>query len=150
MNGKNGKKRNGEVPPSQWGIEPRWGWHYKTLVGLRERLLQDRDEHLAQAATPVERFSLSMADAASDEFNQEIALSGASLEGELLAEIEEALRRLQNHTYGTCELTGKQIEKNRLRVVPWTRFSKAAAEQLEKEGAICHAQLGRLGSVRQT
>ena len=150
MNGNDGKKRNGEAATGRWGIEPRWSWHYKTLVGLRERLLQDRSEQLAQAATPVERFSLSMADAASDEFNQEIALSEVSLEGELLAEIEEALRRLQNHTYGTCELSGKQIERSRLRVVPWTRFSKAAAEQLEKEGAICRAQLGRLGSVRQT
>ena len=140
---------NTAIPQVPSGVNGKWAWHYQTLIALRERLLQDRNQQLAQAAAPLEHFSLSIADAASDESSQEMALCEASLEQELLFEVEEALRRIENRTYGTCEVTGQPIARSRLKVIPWTRFSKAAAEKLEKEGAIGRAQLGRFGSARQ-
>jgi DnaK suppressor protein len=39
-----------------------------------------------------------------------------------LAEIEAALRRIDDGTYGTCEACGKQIAADRLEALPWARL----------------------------
>mgnify|MGYP003574500563 CR=1 FL=1 len=66
---------------------------------------------------------------------------------EKMAEIEEALRRIQKGTYGVCELTGKMIPRARLDAIPWTRFTVEAQSQLEREGALRQKRLGSLGTV---
>lgn len=45
-----------------------------------------------------------------------------------LIEIELALSRIENGTYGVCEETGESIEDDRLLAVPWTRLSIEGAE----------------------
>ena len=57
----------------------------------------------------------------------------ASKEGRLLMEIDDALRRLYNGTYGICEASGKPISRARLEALPWARLSIAEQEKLEKE-----------------
>ena len=54
-----------------------------------------------------------------------------SLEEVELAEVEAALTRIQEGKYGVCEATGAPIDPERLRAIPWTRFTQAAAAQLE-------------------
>jgi DnaK suppressor protein len=44
-------------------------------------------------------------------------------------EINDALERIENGTYGICEATGKPIEKGRMDAVPHTRFSMEAKEK---------------------
>lgn len=45
-----------------------------------------------------------------------------------LVEIESALARIENGTYGICEETEEPIEEDRLRAIPWTRLSIEGAE----------------------
>ena len=45
-----------------------------------------------------------------------------------LLEIEHALGRIENGTYGVCEETEEPIEADRLRAIPWTRLSIEGAE----------------------
>lgn len=45
-----------------------------------------------------------------------------------LYEIESALGRIENGTFGTCEETEEPIEVERLRAIPWTRLSIEGAE----------------------
>lgn len=54
-------------------------------------------------------------------------------EVKLLREIEAALRKFDEGTYGICEGTEEQIERRRLEARPWTRYSVAYKEQLERE-----------------
>lgn len=54
-------------------------------------------------------------------------------EVKLLREIEGALAKFEDGTYGICEGTGEQIERRRLEARPWTRYSVAYKEQLERE-----------------
>ncbi len=72
------------------------------------------------------------ADIGTETFNRERDLSILeSLEAEL-ADVEHALRRLDEGTYGTCEACGRQIDSARLEALPATRFcleDQAAAEQ---------------------
>jgi RNA polymerase-binding transcription factor DksA len=129
-------------------VNPKWAWHYRLMLGLRNRLLQEQREHLAQAAEPLEPHSMHLADSASDEFDHAMALSELSAEQDALIEIEEALRRIACGTYGVCEETGLPIPAQRLRAVPWTRFAKEAEARHEATGALSRPRLGRLGSVR--
>ena len=50
-----------------------------------------------------------------------------------LAEIDSALARLENGTYGICEETEEQIEVERLLAIPWTRLSIEGAEIRESQ-----------------
>lgn len=54
-------------------------------------------------------------------------------EVKLLKEIEGALVKFEEGTYGICEGTDEQIERRRLEARPWTRYSVAYKEQLERE-----------------
>ncbi len=54
-------------------------------------------------------------------------------EVKLLREIEGALVKFEEGTYGICEGTDEQIERRRLEARPWTRYSVAYKEQLERE-----------------
>lgn len=48
-------------------------------------------------------------------------------------EIDAALKRIENRTYGVCEDTGKKIQKERLEAIPYTRFSLEASKKDETE-----------------
>jgi DnaK suppressor protein len=63
-------------------------------------------------------YSLHMADAGTDTFDREFALSLVSNEQEALYEIEEALKRLDQNTYGLCGICERPIMKARLEAVP--------------------------------
>jgi hypothetical protein len=79
-------------------INPKWVWHYRVLLGLRQRLLKERGERLAVVAEPLELHSMDIADSASDEFDHNMGLSELSAEQDALFEAEEALKRILNGT----------------------------------------------------
>jgi RNA polymerase-binding transcription factor DksA len=110
-----------------------------------------RQGGLAQEAAdqhPV--FSTHMADAGTDTYDRDFALGMLSSEQDALYEIDEALNRIRDGTYGICEVTGKPIEATRLEAIPWTRFSAAAEKQLEREGAVRKTRLGPRETVART
>lgn len=127
----------------------KWSPHYQHLIALREELSRQSAELAAEGTQEVAHGTLHPADGASDSFERDFALSVLSSDQEALLEIEEALRRIQNGTYGTCEVTGKPISPRRLEVIPWTRFSVEAASQLEQEGALTRTHLGAAGKVAE-
>ncbi|HSH17046.1 MAG TPA: TraR/DksA C4-type zinc finger protein [Verrucomicrobiae bacterium] len=130
-------------------IDARWLGYYRVLLALRRRLVDERTEELAAVASPLESHGMSLADTATDEFDHDMLLAELSTVQDRLFEVDEALRRIENHTYGICELTGKPIPAERLRAIPWTRFTEDAAEQLEQEQAVGRPHLGELHSARK-
>jgi len=110
-----------------------------------------RQGGLAQEAVEQQpAFSTHMADAGTDTFDRDFALGMLSSEQDALYEIDEALNRIRDGTYGKCELTGRPIERERLEAIPWTRFSAAAEKQLEREGALRKTRLGPRETVAKT
>ncbi len=73
------------------------------------------------------------ADAGSDAYEKDFALSLLSQEQDALYEIEEALKRIENATYGICEMSNKVIPHARLEAIPFARFTVECQQQLEKE-----------------
>jgi RNA polymerase-binding transcription factor DksA len=51
---------------------------------------------------------------------------------ETLREIDEAMERIQDGSYGICLGTGKRIKKRRLLAIPWAKFSIEHAKLMEK------------------
>ncbi|GDY19092.1 hypothetical protein LBMAG56_04370 [Verrucomicrobiota bacterium] len=135
-------------PDTAVPINPKWAWHQRVLLELRERLLKARGEQLSAAAEPLEGHSMNEADSASDEFDHNLALSELSAEQDALFEIEEALKRIANGSYGTCEETARRIPAERLKAVPWTRFVTEVAARLERRNLVKRPHLAAPGSIR--
>jgi len=73
-----------------------------------------------------------MADIGTDNYEQEFALGLMDSERKLLHEIDDALQRIEQGTYGICEGTGKPIPKARLKAQPWARYCVEYARILEQ------------------
>ncbi len=133
--------------PENRRIPQKWRKQYERLVELRDHVTRRQTDLTRDALEEQPAFSSHLADAATDTYDRDLALSMLSSEQDAVYEIESALDRIRNGTYGLCELTGKPIEPARLEAVPWTRFSAAAEKQLEREGALKHPSLGTRQSV---
>lgn len=100
------------------------------LLAKRQQLVGDvnhmRDDALKQsrkdAAGDLSSMPIHMADIGSDNYEQEFTLGLIEGEEGLLHEIDEALGRIANGTYGICLATGKRIAKARLNIQPWAKY----------------------------
>lgn len=72
------------------------------------------------------------AEQGSDSYDQSLSLDLAAADRRLIVEIDAALQRIADKTFGICELTGKPIKKTRLEELPWARHSIEAARELER------------------
>ncbi len=78
---------------------------------------------------------LHMADIGSDNWEQEFTLGLVAGERQLLREIDAALARIEDRTYGICEATHKPISEQRLRAQPWARYCIEYARLKEQGGS---------------
>lgn len=122
------------LSPVTFKVPGRYQQAYARLIKLRDVLMSRQERLTRDAAEESPSFSTHMADAGTDEFDRDLALSLVSSRQDSLYQIEQALDRIRNGSYGICEMTGKPIEPQRLEAIPWTRFTAAAERQLEREG----------------
>lgn len=73
-----------------------------------------------------------IAEQGSEAYEQSLALDLAAADRKLIKEIDDALQRIEDGTYGVCELTGKPIKPERLEELPWARHSIEAAREIER------------------
>jgi len=128
-------------------VPAKWQAHYQHLLELHNSLRTSKGDLHQQAREEKPMWSEHMADAGTDNYDQDFALSMASSEQDAIYEIEEAMRRIKVGTYGICEMTGKPIETARLNAIPWTRFSAQAERELEQNGAVNRTRLGARENV---
>ncbi len=95
------------------------------LSGLEDEALRSNGGNLSN-------MPLHMADIGTDTFDQDFTLGMAQTERQLLDEINAALNRIENRTYGVCQLTGKPIPKSRLDAKPWAKHTVEAAKLVER------------------
>jgi DnaK suppressor protein len=99
-----------------------------SMAGVAQDTLRSRAEGSEASA-----FGMHQADAGSDAYDRDFALSLLSQEQDALYEIDQALKRIELGTYGTCEISGKQIPHARLEAIPFARFTVECQSQLEKQ-----------------
>jgi len=84
------------------------------------------DSTTQEASGDHSAYSFHMADQGTDAMEREKAFLFASRDEKYLRQIDEALERIENGTYGICRVTGKEIGKERLEAVPTTTISYEA------------------------
>lgn len=115
------------------------------LEARRQELLELR-ARLVQAANGVEKANdggaeLSssagdqhLADHASDTFERELDESLEENAEEIVREIDQALGRIEEGSYGTCTACGKEIPEERLAAVPYATLCVEDRRKLEQQG----------------
>jgi RNA polymerase-binding transcription factor DksA len=99
-----------------------------SMAGVAKDNLRSRAEGSEASA-----FGMHQADAGSDAYDRDFALSLLSQEQDALYEIDQALKRIEVGTYGVCEMSGKHIPRARLEAIPFARFTVECQSQLEKQ-----------------
>jgi RNA polymerase-binding transcription factor DksA len=99
-----------------------------SMAGVAQGTLRSRAEGSEASA-----FGMHQADAGSDAYDRDFALSLLSQEQDALYEIDQALKRIELGTYGKCEMSGKPIPRARLEAIPFARFTVECQSQLEKQ-----------------
>ena len=130
--------------------------YYRLLVDLRTRLTEGIERHSEESlkrsakddAGDLSAYGQNMAEGGGiNTFDRDFALSLVSSEQEALSEIDGAIKRIRNGTYGICEITGKPIAKERLLAVPFTRYSSEAQKEIEKNRYRSRTQAGIFGEL---
>jgi len=99
-----------------------------SMAGVAKDNLRSRAEGSEASA-----FGMHQADAGSDAYDRDFALSLLSQEQDALYEIEEAIKRIDSGTYGVCEMSGKAIPHPRLEAIPFARCTVECQSQIEKQ-----------------
>lgn len=116
----------------------------RELDRFREILLRKRAELVGDVTTmetealrgqsgSLSNLPQHIAEQGSEAYDQSLSLDLAAADRKLIREIDEALNRIANGTYGVCELSGKPIKMERLEELPWARYSIEAARELERQ-----------------
>lgn len=98
-----------------------------SMAGVAKDTLRSRPEGSEASA-----FGMHQADAGSDAYDKDFALSLLSQEQDALYEIEEALKRIDAGTYGVCEMSGKEIPAARLEALPFARLTVECQAEFER------------------
>lgn len=123
-------------------IPQKWMRYYKKLVALKAALQKEIDEHSQTAFSREGKedtgdisasYSQHTADIDNEAFTRDCALSLLASKQQELSEINIAIERMKKGTYGICEITGRPIPAERLRDVPFTRFSIEGKIEAEKQ-----------------
>ena len=114
---------------------------FKTkLLELRARLRGDvsamatvaLNKDRMEGAGELSTMPIHMADIGTDNYEQEFTLSIAQSESVVLSQIDDALRRIDNGTYGECEDCEKTIPKARLNAIPYAHRCVRCASESEQ------------------
>ncbi|MCC5839843.1 MAG: TraR/DksA C4-type zinc finger protein [Opitutales bacterium] len=116
-------------------VPAKWQHYHNLLTELRDHVKSGLAQHSSDTLKRSQKEDAgdlaTSSDAGTDTFDRDFALSMLSTEQEALKEIEAAIDRIYKGTYGTCEITGQAISKERLEAVPFTRFSLEGQRQHE-------------------
>lgn len=106
---------------------------------LRQRLEKQRDEilnmykqDLRAGQESADDGTEDIVDRANNAYNRELMFSLSDTERNTLLQIENALRRMDEGSYGRCSNCGQSIALPRLEALPWARFCVDCQELAEK------------------
>jgi RNA polymerase-binding transcription factor DksA len=153
--GFNPKRGKPAEPMSDKDVPEKFKRFHKLLLDLRMHLTEGIERHSEETlkrsakddAGDLSAYGQHMADAGTDTFDRDFALSMVASEQEALSEIDAAIKRIHDGTYGVCEITQKPIAKERLLAVPFTRYSAEAQKDLERNRHRSRTQAGLFGEM---
>lgn len=110
----------------------------RKLEHFRKLLLSELDRHArnvgveqASALDLANDDAKESSDLALRDVLQELALKIGERESQAVADIDQALLRMEEGSYGMCVRCGKEIDERRLEAVPTARFDAACQSEIE-------------------
>ncbi|HNW39237.1 MAG TPA: TraR/DksA family transcriptional regulator [Candidatus Omnitrophota bacterium] len=113
----------------------------KIVLKKKEQLINDL-EHISddtlrksqkEASGDISGYTYHMADVASDNYDREFSLSLASGDRKSLYDLDDALKRIEDGTFGICDDCKGAITKIRLKAVPSARLCIKCQQKREKK-----------------
>ncbi|MBE9528339.1 MAG: TraR/DksA family transcriptional regulator [Proteobacteria bacterium] len=105
----------------------------RILLGEKAKIVQEVSHKIKDEANTSESKSGDIYDIASSERERELSLTLGDRDRGKLPEIEGALERLEDGSYGECEECDEPIAQNRLRILPFTRVCVECQSKLERD-----------------
>ena len=115
---------------------------FKKLILKGKKEILENIEHISEnglnqsqkdAAGDISGYTYHMADVATDTYDREFSMGLVSNERKLLYEFDDALKKIEDGTYGICEDCQSLIAKTRLKVIPHARLCLKCQEKKEKK-----------------
>ncbi|KMQ52580.1 transcriptional regulator, TraR/DksA family [Chitinispirillum alkaliphilum] len=116
--------------------------HFKDkLHAEKQKVLEEMDElqqsnlkqSISDASGENSRYSYHLGDVASISYGREFSMGLAERQQKYLEQIEDALQRIEDGTYGICKVTGELIAVERLEEVPVAKYSVKGKEIMERK-----------------
>jgi RNA polymerase-binding protein DksA len=116
--------------------------YFKKLILKRKEEVLNQIKHISDdtlkksqkdAAGDISGYTYHMADIATDTYDREFSLSLASNERKVIYEIDDAIKKIEDGTYGVCEECEKLIARTRLTALPYARLCLKCQQILEKK-----------------
>ncbi len=107
----------------------------KKLLTKKAEIVETLNEVLNQSKEVEPDVVQDAGDKAETAYTKEFLLNLSTTERKQLSKIDEALGRIEECTYGTCQMCHKQINKKRLNAVPWALYCIHCQEKAEEESA---------------
>lgn len=109
-------------------------YFHQRLMELRGELKKTLEGSTQEVRTPDESkgYSQHQADEGSDDYDRSVSLNLTTREFEILSHIDRALAKIEEGTYGVCDISGEAIPRGRLEAIPYANTTVKAQEMLEK------------------
>lgn len=117
-------------PMNKKEMEP----YRQLLLDLKQKLIKEVLVNQEASNESTEGDVLDLADLASDSYDKDLANSLSETERARLAAVEQALKRVDQGTYGLCDACGKAIPLPRLKVLPFAKFCVQCQQEEERTG----------------
>ena len=110
------------------------------LLIERKKVLEEMDElqqsnlkqSISDSSGEISRYSYHLGDVASLSYGREFSMGLAERQQKYLEQIDEAIQRIDDGTYGICKVTGEPIPVERLEEVPVAKYSVKGKEIMER------------------
>ena len=89
------------------------------LAGEIKSMAHDASTSPREASGDLSGYTVHMADMAADTYDRELSMNIISSEQEVLYQIEDALKRVEDGSFGICQQCNKPISMSRLKAVPY-------------------------------
>jgi DnaK suppressor protein len=114
---------------------------YKKLITKRKNEIMDAIERISEdtlkksqkdASGDISGYTFHMADVATDNYDREFSLGLASNDRQSLYELDDAIKRIEDGTFGACEECKTLLTKARLKALPYARLCLKCQQKREK------------------
>src|SRR3984885_1321305 len=107
-------------------------YYKKKLMTRREELMKTIARTEEEGRQADDDPTVDLADKAANSYTKEFLFGMTNTDRTILTMIEEALKRIKAHTYGSCIECEEELQQKRLEAVPWARHCVSCAEKHEQ------------------